>query len=193
MFEDLKAKLEAEKKRLVSLRGYLDLDKKIAELEQLQAKTHESGFWNDNVSAQKVLQDLNNRKEWVDCWAKLHSLAEDTGALIELAEEGNEGEIVTEIDNDLKKLDSEIERLELKNMLGGVDDAKNALLTITPGLAAQSRRIGLRCSCACTHAGVNGTDSKSASPIFWKERVRASRARLSRCSVSMRTVTSKRK
>jgi len=76
---------------------------------------------------------LNNRKDWVDSWNKLHALAEDTSALIELAEEGNDQEIGAEIEKDLGRLDSDIERLELKNMLGGVDDAKNAILTIHSG------------------------------------------------------------
>ena len=76
---------------------------------------------------------MNNRKDWVDSWNKLHALAEDTSALIELAEEGNDQEIGAEIEKDLGRLDSDIERLELKNMLGGVDDAKNAILTIHSG------------------------------------------------------------
>ena len=99
----------------------------------LQAKTHEQNFWNDNVAAQKVLQDISSRKDWVDSWEKLNRLAEDTTALIELAEETNEQGIAEEIAKDLKKLATEIERLELKNMLGGVDDPKNALLTIHSG------------------------------------------------------------
>jgi peptide chain release factor 2 len=53
--------------------------------------------------------------------------------LMELAEESNEKDVVEEIVNDLKKLDQEIGSLELKNMLGGVDDEKNALLTIHSG------------------------------------------------------------
>jgi peptide chain release factor 2 len=50
-----------------------------------------------------------------------------------LAEESDEKGIAEEIVKDLKKLEDEIERLELKNMLGGVDDAKNALLIIHSG------------------------------------------------------------
>lgn len=69
----------------------------------------------------------------MDSWNKLHALAEDTSALIELAEEGNEQGIAVEIEKDIAKLDADIERLELKNMLGGVDDAKNAILTIHSG------------------------------------------------------------
>jgi peptide chain release factor 2 len=73
------------------------------------------------------------RKDWIDSWGRLNSLAQDTGMLIELAEESNEKDVVEEIVNDLKKLEQEIGSLELKNMLGGVDDEKNALLTIHSG------------------------------------------------------------
>ncbi len=106
---------------------------KTTELEQLQAKTHEAGFWNDNIAAQKVMQEINSRKGWIDAWGTLNTLAEDTGMLLELAEEGNENNVADEIGKDLEKLDSEIERLELKNMLSGIDDAKNALLIIHSG------------------------------------------------------------
>jgi peptide chain release factor 2 len=73
------------------------------------------------------------RKDWIDSWGRLNSLAQDTGMLIELAVESNEKDVVEEIVNDLKKLEEEIGSLELKNMLGGVDDEKNALLTIHSG------------------------------------------------------------
>ncbi|MBI3787390.1 MAG: peptide chain release factor 2 [Ignavibacteriales bacterium] len=99
----------------------------------MQAKTNEPNFWNDNTAAQKVMQDINSRKEWVDGWNKLNALAQDTETLIELAEESNEQGVVTEITNDLKKLESEIGQLEFKNMLSGVDDEKNALMVIHSG------------------------------------------------------------
>ena len=79
------------------------------------------------------MQEINSRKEWVDGWNKLNLLAQDTETLIELAEESNETDVVAEIVNDLKKLEQGIEALEFKNMLGGVDDEKNALLTIHSG------------------------------------------------------------
>lgn len=79
------------------------------------------------------MQEINYRKEWVEAWNRLNLLAQDTGMLIELAEESDEKNVVNEIVNDMKKLEGEIEALELKNMLGGVDDEKNALLTIHSG------------------------------------------------------------
>ncbi|MFH0988812.1 MAG: peptide chain release factor 2 [bacterium] len=133
MFDDLRENLIEQQKRLTALRGYLDLDSKEIRLSELQTKTGEAGFWNDNVGAQKVMQEINAKKEWVDAWNKLNTFARDTAALLDLAEEGNEKDIIAEIQNDLQKIEQEIESLEFRNMLGGVDDDKNALLTIHSG------------------------------------------------------------
>jgi peptide chain release factor 2 len=90
-------------------------------------------FWNDNVAAQKVLQQINSLKGWVEGWKKLESLANDSSALLDLAAESNEESVLEEIKRDIEKLKKGIEALEFKNMLGGVDDQKNALLTIHSG------------------------------------------------------------
>lgn len=133
MFEDLKEKLEEQRKRLGGLRTYLDLDKKESEISAMEARTTVPDFWNDNTAAQKVIQEMNARKQWVEAWKNLKALAEDTGTLIELAEESKEQGVQQEIVNDLKKLEDEIGKLEFKNMLSGEDDGKNALLTIHSG------------------------------------------------------------
>jgi peptide chain release factor 2 len=99
----------------------------------LEDKSADPSFWNDNTAAQKALQELNGLKDWVQSWKTLKSLADDTHSLIELAEEANDQEVVDEIVNDLKKLEAEIGNLEFKNMLGGDDDEKNAILTIHSG------------------------------------------------------------
>lgn len=96
-------------------------------------KSTAEGFWNDNLSAQKTLQEINSRKEWIDSWNRLNTAAADAEALVELAQEGNETSVGEELVEDLRKLEKEIEVLESKNMLGGVDDEKNALLTIHSG------------------------------------------------------------
>lgn len=96
-------------------------------------KSTAEGFWNDNLSAQKTLQEINSRKEWIDSWNRLNAAAADAEALMELAQETNETGVGEELIEDLRKLEKDIEVLESKNMLGGVDDEKNALLTIHSG------------------------------------------------------------
>jgi peptide chain release factor 2 len=113
--------------------GFFDLDIKEKELKELQARTTIDGFWNDNVAAQKIIQQINGRKEWSDAWNSLDVLCRDTTSLIEMAEEAHEASFEKEIERDIEKLRGEIEKLELKNMLNGPDDEKNAILTIHSG------------------------------------------------------------
>jgi peptide chain release factor 2 len=113
--------------------GIFDLDTKEKELKEFQARTTIDGFWNDNVAAQKIIQQINVRKEWIDSWNSLDRLYQDTKTLIEMAEEAQETSFEAEVERDLEKLCSEIENLELKNMLSGHDDEKNAILTIHSG------------------------------------------------------------
>lgn len=113
--------------------GIFDLDAKEKEMRELQARTTIDGFWNDNVAAQKIIQQLNSRKEWVDAWNSLDILSRDTASLIQMAEEAQETSFEKEVERDIEKLSIEIENLELKNMLSGQDDEKNAILTIHSG------------------------------------------------------------
>ena len=113
--------------------GFFDLDIKEKELKELQARTTIDGFWNDNVAAQKIIQQSNQRKEWIDAWNALDTLCRDTNTLIEIADETQETSFEAEAEKDIKKLRVEIENLELKNMLSGPDDEKNAFLTIHSG------------------------------------------------------------
>jgi peptide chain release factor 2 len=113
--------------------GIFDLDTKEKELREFQARTTIDGFWNDNVAAQKIIQQINGRKEWIDAWNSLDVLHRDTKSLIEMAEEAQEVSFEKEVERDIEKLRNEIENLELKNMLSGPDDEKNAILTIHSG------------------------------------------------------------
>ena len=110
-----------------------DLETKEHEVAELQAKTNEDGFWNDNTAAQKVIQRINEKKNWIDSWKDLNRLAGDAAALIELAEESQEAGMGPEILRDIEKLEQDAESVELRNMLSGPDDEKNALLTIHAG------------------------------------------------------------
>lgn len=158
MFEDLREHLGELQIRLDGLKSYLDIEKKRTELAELEARAAAGDFWNDNVAAQKVIQEINARKEWVEDWGKLVSLAQDTGTLIDLAEESDEKGVVEEITRDLKKLGEGIAALEFRNMLSGEDDDRNAIMTI--------------------HSGAGGTESQDWAQMLmrmytrWSERNR---------------------
>ncbi len=90
-------------------------------------------FWDDNDTAQEVIREVKTLRGWLDPFreieAKLRDL-EEFGALLE--NESDEG-LEAEWSRELNALDAAIERLELRNMLRGKDDERDALLTIHPG------------------------------------------------------------
>lgn len=99
----------------------------------MHKKTEDADFWNDNVAAQKVMQQISERKEWIDAWNSLQRTLDDTTSLIDLAEESHDESFAAEIDRELAGLQQGIGDLEFRNMLSGEDDERNAILTIHAG------------------------------------------------------------
>jgi peptide chain release factor 2 len=79
------------------------------------------------------MQQISERKEWVDAWEALRRMLEDAGSMIELAEEAGETSFEAEVTRELNAVGSGIDELEFRNMLSGEDDERNALLTIHAG------------------------------------------------------------
>jgi len=113
--------------------GIFDIANKKARIEELEALTAKSDFWNDNEKAQKILKEINQIKTWTEAWDKLHHSAEELDQFLELAKEENEESAFLEVEKGLSDLLKEIEELEFRQMLGGEDDGRNAILTIHPG------------------------------------------------------------
>ncbi|WP_157243395.1 peptide chain release factor 2 [Algoriphagus resistens] len=122
--KDLKARTSA-------LRRYLDYDRKIAEIEDLEAVSAQPDFWNDPVEAEKSMKQIQARKAWTSAFEHLNKVIEDLDVLFEFysADEVSEEEIKAEY----IKAEAEVQELELKKMLSSEEDQLNAVLEINPG------------------------------------------------------------
>ena len=93
----------------------------------------DAGFWDDPNAAREVIAQANDIKVWVEPWQELSKKVNELKELEELiaadADESLEGEWLGEV----TRLADDIEKLELRAMLRGADDARDALLTIHPG------------------------------------------------------------
>ncbi len=89
-------------------------------------------FWNDPEEAKKVEIELSAEQGWLDEWARLKAKAEDVETLVILAEEES-ADLDAEIASEAGELARMLEKLELRSMLRGPDDHRNAILTIHPG------------------------------------------------------------
>lgn len=99
----------------------------------MQEITNKSDFWNDTQNAKKILKNIKKLEIWVQSWNKLKTEIDDIEVFIELQKEEPEENLEPEISQKLNILESEIEELEFKRMLGGEYDERNAILTIHPG------------------------------------------------------------
>jgi len=99
----------------------------------LEEQTSAPNFWDNNEKAQIVLKELTELKEWTEAFDKVESQSRELSLLLDLANEEKDEATFNEVSNGLEKLENAINDLELRRMLGGEDDTKNAILTIHPG------------------------------------------------------------
>jgi peptide chain release factor 2 len=100
-------------------------------LSRLESRTAEPDFWKDQAEAQKVLQRRRRLEEEVGLAASLKRRNEDLGVLVEWAEAGED--VSGDLAKGLDDLEREVETAEIKRMLGGEHDRRNAIVTVHPG------------------------------------------------------------
>ncbi|MEM7548968.1 MAG: peptide chain release factor 2 [Bacteroidota bacterium] len=122
--KDLKARISA-------LRGYLDYDTKVREVEEEETITTQPDFWNDSKEAEKVLKQIKSKKVWTDSFQEVNAAFEDLETLFEFYEAGDVSE--EEIKTEAEKTEKKLESLEFKRMLSGEEDQLDAVLEINPG------------------------------------------------------------
>jgi peptide chain release factor 2 len=95
----------------------------------------EPGFWDDQEKARGITMEVNQLKSWVGPWDAAHARARDLAELAELldGDEAGDPQLRAELEAEAEKLERELAQLELKNMLRGKDDHRDALVTIHPG------------------------------------------------------------
>ena len=99
----------------------------------MEQRAAQPEFWEEQDTAQKVLQELNELKTSLEQYQQWQSTLEDTKAIAELLElESDEG-LATEAQTNLEQLDKELELWELQQLLSGTYDTKGAVLTINAG------------------------------------------------------------
>lgn len=79
------------------------------------------------------MQEISRIKEWLNEWENTQRMLEDSKVLVDLAEESQDIAFAGELQREIRKLEKKIDELELKNLLNGEDDPKNAILTIHSG------------------------------------------------------------
>ena len=111
--------------------GIFDYEKRKVRIIELTEHTQDPNFWNDPDKAQSIMKELNHEKSLVEGWDNLNDLRESINVYLEFQEMGEDVE--DDLQAEYKKLEKALEDMELRNMLSGPDDHRDAIVTFNPG------------------------------------------------------------
>lgn len=111
--------------------GIFDYEKRKVRIIELTEHTQDPNFWNDPDKAQSIMKELDKEKSLVEGWDNLDSLRESINVFLEFQEMGEDVE--SDLQAEYKKLQKALEEMELRNMLSGEDDHRDAIVTFNPG------------------------------------------------------------
>ncbi|MBR2901099.1 MAG: peptide chain release factor 2 [Clostridia bacterium] len=103
------------------------------EVEELENKTAEAGFWDKPEQSQAVLKQLKHKKGTLERYIALKRSFDDVETLIDIAIDEDDESIVDEVLADLEAVKKEYERQKIEILLSGEYDGNNAIVSIHPG------------------------------------------------------------
>lgn len=118
---------------LTSIEKVLDLDKMRAEIADLQEQVAAPDLWDDQPNAQRVTGRLSALQSELERITGLRQRVEDMEVLVELAQEEGDADSLAEADADLIKIEKAVESLEIRTLLSGEYDERDALVSIRSG------------------------------------------------------------
>ncbi|MFN9454312.1 MAG: peptide chain release factor 2 [Gemmatimonadota bacterium] len=125
--------LAAAAEKLVELRGSFDLDAKRARLSELEGRMADAAFWNDQAAAQATVQEVKTLKNWVEPHDGLQQRVADARELEELLALEPDPAMEADATREAEAIRDEAEAFELRSLLQGKDDFRDAQVEISAG------------------------------------------------------------
>jgi peptide chain release factor 2 len=99
----------------------------------LDAEMADPGFWNNQEKAQGVLQEVKGLRGWIDPYDKLNDRVVSALELDEMLQESPEPDMERELDSESEQLRGDLDLFEVKSLLRGQDDFRDAQVEISAG------------------------------------------------------------
>lgn len=112
---------------------HFDVARLRTEIEELEQKAAEPGFWDDPESSQKVLQRTKSLKNKVEKYERLASDLEDIATLNELGMEEEDASVIPEVGDGLIRIKEKFDKMKIETLLTKPYDKNNAILTLHAG------------------------------------------------------------
>ncbi|MBL8806424.1 MAG: peptide chain release factor 2 [Rhodospirillales bacterium] len=121
------------KQSLELLRRFLDWDRALKRLDELNALSEDPALWNDPKKAQALLRERKQLDAAIAAVKDMTAKLDDATGLIELAEAEGDAAVLADAENQLVALKAEAEKRGLEALLSGEADANDAFIQINAG------------------------------------------------------------
>jgi peptide chain release factor 2 len=118
---------------LALLRRFLDWDRALRRLDELNARVEDQALWSDPKAAQEVMRERRRLDEAITATRAIQSELTDTVELIEMAEAEGDTEMEADGVRSLAELAARAEADKVKALLAGEADANDSYIEINAG------------------------------------------------------------
>jgi peptide chain release factor 2 len=118
---------------LTSIEKVLDLDAVRKEIAELQDEVGDPTLWDDQANAQRVTSRLSTLQAEVERVTSLRQRLDDLELMHEMALEEADAEATADADKELARIQKAIDSLEIRTLLSGEYDERDAIVSIRSG------------------------------------------------------------
>lgn len=162
-FEELQQRVDSYSEPLADLRLSLHLDHARERISELEAIAAEPDFWTDADKATKQQQELKQLQDKLSEYTAITNMIDDLTVMIELGNEAEDREVISEIERDLQKLQVLYDDLRLRTLFIGEHDAADAIISL--------------------HAGAGGTEAQDWVSMLFRMYQRWAESHAFKCSI----------
>ncbi len=130
---DFAAEIPDLRSTLESIEKVTDLDALTAKIADLEEQAAAPDLWDDPEAAQKVTSDLSHAQAEKRRVSELASRIDDLEVMVELGEEEGDAQLAEDAESELASIRKALDELEVRTMLSGEYDQRNAVVTIRAG------------------------------------------------------------
>ncbi len=130
---DFSEQLKTLDATLRNIENVLDLDKLHRDKAALEEEASAPDLWNDQARAQDVNSRLSYVAGEITRIERLRTRLDDAGLLLEMAQDADDADSLEEVGSELVALHKAVEEMEVRTLLSGEYDSREAVVAIRAG------------------------------------------------------------
>lgn len=130
---DFEAEIKQLQATMKTIGQVLDLDAMRTEIAELGEQVAAPDLWDDQENATRVTGRLSMLQGELDRFTSLETRVGDLELMVEMATEEGDADTLAESERELARIKKSVESLEIRTLLSGEYDAREALVTIRSG------------------------------------------------------------